>query len=210
MSKTREEIKEGIAKIDTALKSMSGLSPEQIKTYKDGRAKLLKMLANLEQPANNGEPAKALTQQQEAQRQQNIANVQQAKETLLGMESQKKSIQRQPKDVEEVATIEPIATGVVRVVSIPWSADNVERVTEKQCRGKFKSAFDDLMENNLVKQGRVGELDASASMGRCATYLKALVALSGSVPTAEFFGFKSSAKIAVYNAILSFYEKNDK
>lgn len=66
------------------------------------------------------------------------------------------------------------------------------------------------MENNLVKQGRVGELDASASMGRCATYLKALVALSGSVPAAEFFGFKSPAKIAVYNAVLSFYEKNDK
>lgn len=210
MSKTKEQIQKSIAKIDRALQNTSGLSPEQIRTFKDGRAKFVRMLAELEQPANNGEPAKALTEQQEAQRQQNIANVQQAKEALLGMESQKKPIQRQPKGVEEVATIEPIATGVIRVVSIPWSADNVEKVTEKQCRGKLKSAFDDLMENNLVKQGRVGELDASASMGRCATYLKALVALSGSVPAAEFFGFKSPAKIAVYNAVLSFYEKNDK
>lgn len=195
---SKQEIKEKIKSIENALDKGDGLSAEQVAALKGGLMDYRRKLAAFND----------LTPEQEAQRVQNIANVDDAKVRLSGMLNLEKKQFRQPKEREEIATIEPIRTGKHRFVTINWDEKKIERVTEKSCRGGFKSAFDDLCGNDLVKEGRLGELDASTSMGRCATYLKAMETLTGSLPDADYFGFRSELKKDVYAAVIDFYHKN--
>ena len=195
---SKQEIEGKIADIEKALNNSQGLSAPQIAALKKGLMDYRRQLAAINE----------LTPEQEAQRVQNIRNVDNAKVTLSGMIAMEGKQFRQPKVREEVATIEPIRTGRHRFVTITWDGNKPEQVTEKACRGGFKSAFDDLCGNDLVKEGRLDELDASTSMGRCATYLKAMNTLTGSLPTADYFGFRSDTKKAVYAAVIDYYQKN--
>jgi len=108
---SKQEIKEKIKSIENALDKGDGLSAEQIATLKSGLMEYRRKLAAFND----------LAPRQEAQRVQNIANVDAAKVRLSGVIAMEgKQPTRQQKEVEEVATIQPITTGRIRTVTIPW------------------------------------------------------------------------------------------
>jgi len=64
------------------------------------------------------------------------------------------------------------------------------------------------MENAAVKSGKLDQLDVSASLGICLTYLRALETLTGALPDTKYFNFKTQSQRDVYAAVVDFYIKN--
>lgn len=198
MSKTKKQIQQDIAVLENALKNKVGLSPDMEKAYYAGIEKCKKMLAELDQPTANGEPAKALTLQQEENKKANHERVATTKKALTAMASM------EGVTVGAIPVYQPTPPPTVR---IDWTDRDPEYVTETEAAQKLRNLIKDMADLRAVKDGRVGDVGQRMTTIRAAAYYDAIRALSGADPDAEYLDIMNypTRRVAL-NALKAFVD----